>query len=169
MATRTPSRRGAQSPAGVGLAVSTLEPGQQGYAVDALWYRLLRQRWSCLALVSPDSSKEKTLDVAKSLAQMGARHGRKVTAIDALEVDLVSVARITNQVAPIGGTASDSEERFVIAVESPLMNPLAIGVLAACDAVVLMLQLGITSIPQTLRTIEIIGRDQLVGAVLVRD
>ena len=59
--------------------------------------------------------------------------------------------------------------RYVLAVDPPTDNPHAIGVLAGCDAVLLLLQLGTSTIPHTRRNIELIGSGQIVGAVLVGD
>jgi hypothetical protein len=142
-----------------------MEPAGPGYDVQELWYLLLRREWTCLAVVSPDSVRN-TWRLATSLAEMGTRHGRVVTAINGLEIDLERTAAITHQVAPRERPASGDDARFVVAIDSPLDNPFAIGVLAACDGVVLLLELGVSSLPRVRRMIEVIGRDQIVGAVL---
>jgi len=39
-------------------------------------------------------------------------------------------------------------------------------VLTACDTVVLLLEKGVSKIPQARKVIEIVGRQRLIGAVL---
>ena len=54
---------------------------------------------------------------------------------------------------------------FIVALDSPIANPVAIAVIAASDAVLLLLERGVTGIPQARRIVEIVGRDRLIGAV----
>jgi hypothetical protein len=53
-----------------------------------------------------------------------------------------------------------------VATDSPALNPAALAVLTACDAVLLLVQEGRTPIPGARRLIELIGRQRLIGAVL---
>ena len=156
-----------QRPAPQGRTLSAAIAGQPGYDVELLWYLLLRKSWSCLAVVSPDHAHEKVLRLARSLSQKGERLGRSISALDALDIDLSRAAAVTNQVAPRGAIGG-GEQRYIIALDPPLANPLAIGVLAACDAVLIALELGVTGIANAQRTVEIIGREQILGAVLLR-
>jgi hypothetical protein len=154
-----------QTPPRFGLLLpSAGEPDEPRYDVEELWYLLTRHEWSCLAIVSPDGS-DRTWRLTSSLVDAGNRHGGNVKAIDALGIDLPPAASSTHLVAPAHGP----RPRYVLAVDPPTDNPHAIGVLAGCDAVLLLLQLGISTIPHTRRNIELIGPGQIVGAVLVRD
>jgi hypothetical protein len=134
------------------------------FDVNELWDSILHREWRCLGVISVDSWG-KTWGVAQSLASLGNRNGRIVTAVDAFDADLSRAASIAQQVceAPVQRNA-----RWVIALDAPLDNPRAIGVLASCDAAVLVLEMGVTSIPRAQRAIEAIGREQLLGAVVVR-
>jgi hypothetical protein len=136
------------------------------YDVHELWYRLLLLRpWSCLVVVSPERTP-KTLRLARSLAELGTQLRRHpIELVDGLELDLERANAIAHLVEPASGQAP-AEPRFVVALDSPIVNPVAIAVLAASDAVLLLLERGITGIPQARRIVDIVGRDRLAGAVL---
>jgi hypothetical protein len=137
-----------------------------GYDVHALWYRLLLLRpWSCLAVVSSERTP-KTLRLAHSLAQLGTQLRRhRIELVDGLELDLERANEIAQLLEPASSQAP-AEPRFVVALDSPIGNPVAIAVLAASDAVLLLLERGISGIPQARRVVEIVGRERLAGAVI---
>lgn len=136
------------------------------YDVQELWYRLLSHPWSCLVVVAPDRTP-KTLRLARSLAEFGTLHRRRpVQLIDALQFDLDRAAAIVQMVEPGADAPPLPEPRFVIALDSPLVNPIAIEVLTAVDAVLMLLEKGVSQIPQARKIIETAGRERLVGAVL---
>ncbi len=58
--------------------------------------------------------------------------------------------------------------RAIIAIQPVVDEPLGVAVAQAADAVVLCIEMGKTRVPAVRRTIEIIGADRVVGAVLVR-
>jgi hypothetical protein len=139
-------------------------PGPLGYDVQELWYRLLSRPWSCLVVVSPDRTPN-TLRLASSLAELGTQHRRRlVEVVDGLQLDVERAAAIAHMVEPQEGLPT--EPRFVIALDSPMVNPVAFGVLAAGDAVLMLLAKGVTRIPQARKIIEVVGRERLIGAVL---
>lgn len=135
-----------------------------GYDVHELWYKLLSRPWNCLVVVSPERTQS-TLRMASSLAELGTQHRRSpVELIDALELDLERVTAIAHSVG-----SKQGELRFVVALDSPLVNPVAIGVLTVADAVLMLLEKGVSKIPQARRIIEIAGRERFIGAVVVGD
>ena len=149
-------------------ALRTTEPGPgpAAYAVEELWYMLLSRRWSSLAVVSPERTPN-TLRLARSLAEVGTRNRRRtVELVDALQLDIERAAAIAQMVESDGDLPRIADSRFVIALDSPIVNPIAIEVLTACDTVVLLLEKGVSKIPQARKVIEIVGRQRLIGAVL---
>jgi hypothetical protein len=141
-------------------------PVTDGYDVHELWHRLLLLRpWSCLAVVSPERTP-KTLRLARSLAELGTQLRRHpIELVEGMELDLERANVIAHLVEPRSSLAP-AEPRFVVALDSPIVNPVAIAVLAATDAVLLLLERGVTGIPQARRIVEIVGRERLAGAVL---
>jgi hypothetical protein len=132
---------------------------EQGYAVEELWYKLLARPWSSLAVVSPERTP-KTLRLARSLGEFGTRHRRRPVEI---------IDGMAQMVEPEEGVPPLSDPRFVIALDSPIANPIAMEVLAASGAVLMLLEKGVSRIPQALRVIEMVGRERLIGAVLAVD
>jgi hypothetical protein len=120
-------------------------------------------------VVSPEPTSN-TLRLALSLAGFGAQHRRRpVEVIDALQLDMERASAIARRIGPEGDLPRIDESRFVVALDSPIANPSAIEVLTASDAVVLLVEKGVTRIPQARKVIDMIGRQRLVGAVFAVD
>jgi hypothetical protein len=135
-----------------------------GYDVHELWYKLLSRPWHCLVVVSPERTPS-TLRMARSLAELGTQHRRSpVEMIDASQLDLERATAIAHAVE-----SEQGERRFVIALDSPTVNPVAIGVLTVGDAILMLVEKGVSKIPQARRIVEIAGRERFIGAVVVRD
>ena len=137
-----------------------------GYDVHEVWYRLLPLRpWSSLAVVSPERTP-KTLQLARSLAELGTQVGRHpVELVDGTQVDLERANSIARLIEP-ARTLAPVAPRFIVALDSPIASPVAIAVIAASDAVLLLLERGVSGIAQARRLVGIVGRERLIGAVL---
>ncbi len=141
-------------------------PASLGYDVRGLWYRLFARPWSCLVVVSPDRTPN-TLRLARSLAELGTQRRRRlVEVVDGLQLDLERAAAIVHMVEPQEGLPRPTEPRFVIALDSPIVNPIAFEVLAAGDAVLMLLEKGVSRIPEARKIVEVVGPERLLGAVL---
>jgi len=141
-------------------------PISPGHDVLELWYRLLARPWSCLVVVSPDETPA-TLRLARDLAELGTYYRRHpVEVIDGTRLDVERAAAIAHRLEPQDGAPRRAEPRFVVALDSPIANPIAFGVLAAGDTVLMLLEKGVTRIPDARRIAEVVGRERLVGAVL---
>jgi hypothetical protein len=141
-------------------------PLPDGYDVRALWYRLLSRPWSCLVVVSPERTPN-TLRLARRLAELGTQYLRHpIEVIDGLELDLERSRAIAHMVGPQAGMPRLADPRFIIALDSPIVNPVAIGLLTVGDAILMLLEKGVSSIPQARQIIEIVGRERFLGAVL---
>ena len=132
-----------------------------------LWYLLMGQRWTTLAIVSPGDGPG-AWRLAEGLVEVARKS--QSSPIDAVKVlDLkperaVSVARAVTTLTAVG-----ERKRFVLALDSPVGNPVAPIVLAACDAVLLLLERGETRIPDARKTLESVTRQEIVGAVFDSD
>ena len=141
-------------------------PATGGYAVDELWCKLVLRPWSCLVVVSAEQTPN-TLRLARSLAEYGSQHRRHpLELIDGLQLDLDGAAAIQRILKPKDPSSRLADPQVVIALDSPIVNPIAIGVLAESDTVLMLLEKGVTRIPQARKIIEIVGRERLIGAVL---
>jgi hypothetical protein len=139
------------------------------YDVRELWYAIRPHGWTSLAVVSPQRTP-KTMRLAQSLAEFGRQAGAGLMEpIDATELDLARVAAITRRLAPRDSSGSGEGRKFIVGLDSPIVNPIAAGVAAACDSALLLLLRTETTIPDARRTVEVIGRGRLLGAVIASD
>lgn len=140
-----------------------LEPLPQG-AWDRLWVELMRLSWNSVAIV-PASSGMDARGVAKALARVGTEYrGRKVGFLDAVDVDRAHTREMVDRVE-----ASNDPHGFVVAVEAPLASQIALLLARAADVVVVAIGLGTTALADARQTIEIVGRDHVVGAVSIEE
>jgi hypothetical protein len=142
------------------------QAGELGPAHDlsSLLYSLLIRPWTSLAIVSPDDG-DRSWRLAQKLAEAAQQsHYPSLRAVDLLDLNPERASAIAHAVSKV--TALGERKRFVIAIASPAENPIAIRVLGACEAALLVLQRGRSRIPDAQRTVELVGRDRLIGAVL---
>lgn len=171
---RTPGKDGAPT---TKLAVAT-RPGairrarSDGRDVQELWFTLARRPWRSLALVPADEGGSAAA-VAASLAEVGRRlRDAPVTFfILADPLDFANAAKIiaaldltrqngsTLAVAPTG--------KVIIAIQPVVAEPLGLAVTEAADAVVLCIEVGRTRLSAARRTIKLIGRERIAGALLL--
>jgi hypothetical protein len=132
-----------------------------------LWYLLVGRPWSTLAIVSPEDGPG-AWQLAQGLVEVARKsHSSTINAVKLLDLKLeraASVARAVNTLTALG-----ERKRFVLALDSPVGNPGALIVLAACDAVLLLLERGQTRIPEARKTVESVGRQEVLGAVFGSD
>ncbi|MGZ6072119.1 MAG: hypothetical protein ACXWK8_12950 [Myxococcaceae bacterium] len=132
--------------------------------VTALWYALIGRPWASLAVISQDDSPRAWRLVQKLDEVARANQYRALKAVNILDLSLERAEAIAHAVGKV--TSLGERKRYLIAIDSPLENPVAIRVLSACDAVLLVLEKNRTLIPDAQRTVEMVGRGRLIGAVL---
>jgi hypothetical protein len=157
-------------------AAARSAPGYS-FEMQELWFSLMRRPWKSLALV-PAHEGGSTLAVARALATIGGRfRGAPLTLLEGHDLDLESAARLTLAVqtsstswAPSAQqerTAVQSDPRTIIALGPVLNNPMAIPVALAAEAVILVLERLVTTRASAERTLQAIGREHVLGAVLL--
>ncbi len=150
--------------------------------VQELWFATRRRDWSSLCIV-PASPGMSALGIAQSLADVGGliRRGR-VRVIQAEGMDLGQIAQLvmemttpgpptsvwTSAGARPGPSATPDGSPLIIALESVVANPLVLPVALASDIVLLAVELGATHLEAARHSIELLGRDRILGTVLVR-
>ncbi len=133
--------------------------------MGALFQTLTTREWLSLAVVSAEEGS-RAWWLVQELEQVAVQSHRHVRTLNVLEVTLARAAAMAHALSPEKLRAPDAPERYLVATDSPLLNPAAMGVIAACDGVVLLLHEGCTPIPGARRLIDFIGRERLMGAVL---
>lgn len=165
--------------------------------MQELWFRLSRHDWRSVVLV-PAGRGSSTAVLASLLGDVAqAIRSGPVTVFTMADptdyepaVTIVVSARastaIQRQAAPVdyvGATqivasaaASASADRdganhvgkVIVSVQPVVTEPLGLAVAQAADAVVLCIEEGRTRISDALKTIDLIGRDRILGSLLIR-
>ena|SRR5262249_22845826 len=133
--------------------------------VSALWYVLRERPWRTLALVAPGNGS-RAWRLARELREAEGDPRQPLHLVNALEASVGRVAAVADALSPKKLESTPGRKRFIVAVDSPLENPVTIGLLSTCDAVVLLLQRRGTRIPDARRILELVGPERFIGAVL---
>jgi hypothetical protein len=132
--------------------------------VSALFHALVAQDWVSLAVVCAEVG-ERAWWLVQALEQIAAQGPRPLRTLNVLGVTVARAAAMAHALAP-GNLRAAAPQRYLVATDSPVLNPASLEVVMACDAVLLLLEEGRTRIPAARRLVEIIGRERLMGAVL---
>jgi hypothetical protein len=138
---------------------------------QSLWFTLVRTPWRSLVVVPADEGGS-AVAIATALADVGRRlRSAPVTfLVMAGPIDYASAGRIVASVAePHGGRSDPGAHvgRLIVAIPPVVAEPLGIAVTDAADAVLICIEKGRTRMPSARRTIDMIGRDRIIGCVLV--
>lgn len=135
--------------------------------LSALLYSLIIRPWASLAIVSPDDG-ERAWRLAEKLAKAAHQHHYpSLKAVNLLELSADRASSLARAVSTL--SALGERKRFVLAMANPAENPIALRVLNVCESALLVLQAGRSRIPDARRTVELIGRHRVMGAVLCSD
>jgi hypothetical protein len=154
--------------------------------MQELWFATRRRPWRSLAVIPADAAHS-AAGIARALAEVGGFIGMKpVHFIDAQGMDLAALATLVMELGDRASSSSwtmnaparpgagwdpssvASEKATVVALESVVANPLVLPVALAADAVLLTIELHATPLEEARRTVEMIGRERVVGSVLLR-
>ncbi|HEX9486853.1 MAG TPA: hypothetical protein VF976_07290 [Gemmatimonadales bacterium] len=144
----------------------------------------LRGDWSCV-VVMPSEPDDSTAGLGRALSEVGARLSvYPIEFIEANGLDLDSSTRLIARVgtsadaagrrAPTNGSSFASSTwappitRTIVALESPLANPLSVPIAYAADGVVLCVRRGRDRIASVRDTIQIVGADRILCCVLIQ-
>ena len=150
--------------------------------LNAVWMQL-RGEWTWLVLV-PGEPDYSTADLARALSQTGTRLSiYPVEFTEAKDLDLDSSTRLVARLGIFDRGEDDPTEpegrRFassgparpitktIVALESPLANPLSLPIALASDGVVLCVRRGRDRIKSVRDTIQAVGPERIVCYVLV--
>jgi len=158
--------------------VSSDEP-QYSHELSLLWVQL-RAGWSSLAFVpsEPDCS---TAALAQALCRVGTRLSfHPIEFLEANKLDLESSSRLIARLGSSGRIAGPTGDqsfsaagwaqpitKTVVAVGSPLANPLAVPISLAADGVVLCVRRGQDRIASVRDTIAALGQERILCCVLL--
>lgn len=129
--------------------------------LHTLWFSLQDHPWNSLAIVPVDSAVSAP-DVAADMVRIAQRHGRRpVRFIDATGVRLDAVG------APIESLRNARGDCTIAIVDPPSENPAALPIARAASASIVLVQLGQSLLTTARSTVNGIGRDRVLGAIVV--
>ena len=140
--------------------------------IEGLWFTLARQAWRTLVLVPADEGAS-AVEVAASLADVGRRlrAGPVTFLLLSGSMDYAAASKI---VRAVGGRreAAGSEEqrgegRLLVAIPPVVTEPLGLAVTEVADAIILCVERGESRLRSAERTIELVGRDRIIGALML--
>ena len=131
---------------------------------QVLWLATQKRPWRSLAVLgaSPDVP---TIDVANMLARLAWWYrGQPSSVADFRDL---SLRLIDYQLSDVASQLQSTPVTVIIALRSVFENPTVVPVARAVDAAVLCVQLGVTRIADSRKTVEAIGRDKFLGTIIV--
>lgn len=132
--------------------------------LQKLWLAANRRPWRSLAVVGADDSVE-TQPVAELLAQLAWRYRGEPSSV--FDLRTLSMRLVDYHVRELRAQV-DSGLRVVIALNSIFHNPTTSPMAREADAVLLCVTLGTTKLREAEQTIAEVGREKLLGCVIVR-
>jgi hypothetical protein len=132
--------------------------------LQKLWLATQRREWRSLAVVAASSGVD-TLPIAELLAQAAwAYRGQPSCVFDLRDLSLRLAGHQMHEVrAQIEAGAS-----ALIALRATSENPTAVPVARQADAVILCIGMGETRLKSAERTINEVGRERVLGSIVVR-
>lgn len=140
-------------------------------ALQDLWLATLQRSWRSLALIPlhPGGSVRR---LATSLADLASRYrGHPVDLVVCSGLTLESVAKMVDSIQrhhqeraarPNGG------QQVIVALEPLVDNPFGLPVVLTADMAILVAELGVTDVRSAERTVEMIGREKILGVVAMK-
>ena len=153
--------------------------------ISELWFATRRRPWKSLCLVpaAPGTSAVPLAEALTAVGQLISRGSVTVVRAEAMDLSQIAdfVARMTGQEpATTVWTASPGRAapqgtllptgpgaQLLIAVDSVIENPLMLPVVLSADQVLLVVELGKTDLEAAQHTVNVLGRERILGAVLV--
>lgn len=157
-----------------GIVIRGVPPLLQGFGrsrseFEGLWFTLSRIAWRSLVIVPVDLD-DSAAGVAIALTAVGRRlrPGLVTFLVMAGPIDYPSAGKFMSAVTSKTEEPTESPEppRVIVSTPSVLVEPLALAVVGAADAVALCMAKGKTELSAAERTIQLIGRDRVVGCIL---
>jgi hypothetical protein len=134
------------------------------HALQQLWFATRRREWSSLAVI-PIEPRSSARFVAEALAEVGELHrGAAVKLIDAEGATVAASSRIA--VTLVKHVAAGG---IGIALLDPVVqNQAGIPIALVSDAILLAVELGVAASASMQRTLELLGRDRVIGTVAIQ-
>jgi hypothetical protein len=132
--------------------------------IGPLFQILTARDWRTLAVVSAEEGN-RAWWLVQALDQIAVQAHQPFRTLNVLEVTVARATAMAHALSP-AKLRTGKGRRYLLATDSPAVNPASLGVLTACDGVLLLIQEGRTRTTGARRLVELIGRQRLIGVVL---
>jgi hypothetical protein len=146
------------------LRASTWTSVWDDMRLQKLWLSTQRREWRSLAIVGANREID-TLWVAELIAKLAWSYRGTPSCV--FDLRDLSLRLVEHQEQGVAAQVREGQT-VTIALRSILENPTAVPMARAADAVLLCVGLGTTDIKTAEQTIAEIGRDRVIGAIVVR-
>jgi hypothetical protein len=128
-----------------------------------LWFSTLNTAWTSLAVVADGAAAELT-PVAARLAQMARDNGNpQATVLDATTAVPADVPGLIGRLVAL--TAEGA--RVIVAIDAPARNPGIMPLVRATSGVLLLVQLGESSLHSSRETADVLDRARILGSIVI--
>jgi hypothetical protein len=139
--------------------------------IEGLWFTLARRSWRTLVLVPADEGAS-SVGVAAALADVGRRlrNGPVTFLMLSGPMDYAAAGKVVHA---MGGKRDSAEKadsgqgRLIISIPPVMTEPLGLAVTEVADAIVLCIQRGESRLRFAERTVDLVGRERIVGALML--
>jgi hypothetical protein len=132
-------------------------------SVQQIWFAAQQRPWTTLGIVAPDPRDGVYLLAAALVAVGRLTDTGEIDLLDAQSGGLGDVARHLATMTQVRTRGT----RLVVVTDPVTVNPIALPLLRAADAVVLVLTLGRSRLAAAAQTVELIGRERVLGVALL--
>lgn len=133
--------------------------------IQKLWIATQRRQWGSLAVVAARRSLD-TLPVAETFSKIAWWYSGEPSCV--FDLRDLSLRLVEYQVSEVQAQVQ-SGARVIIALRSIFENPTAIPIARQADAVALCITMGSTDFKSAEETIAEIGRDRVLGTIVLRE
>ena len=142
-----------------------------------LWFAITRSPWQTLVMI-PAHEGGSALSLAYELVEVGSAIRRKpIELISAEGMDLTTTSgwlfeAISGSIRPDrlleadAGTVQPERFQRIVVLEAVASNAMSVPVAKAADAVLLVVEQGVSNLSQSRATVAAIGKDRFVGCAL---
>lgn len=128
-----------------------------------IWFSAQQREWRSLAII-PGHPGIDVEAVAEALATTGRMHGeRHVSLVNAVGIELADVNELIDSVESM----TTRGEWVIVPVDPIAENPTAMAIVRASSAALLVVRLGESQLAASQRVIDIVGRQQFLGCVVL--
>jgi hypothetical protein len=133
--------------------------------IQKLWIATQRRQWGSLAVVAARRALD-TLPVAETFSKIAWWYSGEPSCV--FDLRDLSLRLVEYQVSEVQAQVQ-SGARVIIALRSIFENPTAIPIARQADAVALCITMGSTDFKSAEETIEEIGRERVLGTIVLRE